>query len=94
MRLRRAADLHGLVYAATLNNTVYALDQATGLLAWSTHVGAPQTGGWVCGNVSPTGILGTPVIDTAASRIYAVAEIAGATPAYHLSASTRRRQAS
>ena len=75
---------NGVVYAATLNNTVYALNQATGAVVWSKNVGAPQTGGWVCGNVSPTGILGTPVIDTAANRIYAVAEIAGTTPTYHL----------
>jgi len=76
---------NGLVYAVTLNNTVYALDQSTGLVYWSKHVGAPQTSGWACGfNVVPTGILGTPVIDTAANRIYAVAEIAGTTPTYHL----------
>jgi hypothetical protein len=75
---------NGLVYAVTLNNTVYALDQDTGLTYWSRHLGAPQGSGWSCGNVSPTGILGTPVIDTAANRIYAVAEIAGTTPVYHL----------
>jgi outer membrane protein assembly factor BamB len=75
---------NGLVYSATLNNTVYAIDQATGLTVWSNHLGTPQGSGWVCGNVSPMGILGTPVIDSAASRIYAVAEIAGTTPTYHL----------
>src|SRR6266851_8107359 len=75
---------NGVVYAATLNNTVYALNQATGAVAWSMHVGAPQGSGWICGNVSPTGILGTPIIDTVANRIYAVAEIAGASPTYHL----------
>ncbi len=75
---------NGLVYAATLNNTVYALDQSTGLISWSKHVGAAQGSGWACGNIVPTGILGTPVIDTASNRIYAVAEIAGATPTYHL----------
>ena len=75
---------NGVVYAATLNNTVYALNQSTGAVMWQKNVGAPQTGGWVCGNVAPMGILGTPVIDTAANRIYVVAEIAGATPTYHL----------
>jgi len=75
---------NGLVYAATLNDSVYALDQTTGATVWMRHLGAPQGGGWVCGNVSPMGILGTPVIDTAANRIYAVAEIAGAPPAYRL----------
>lgn len=75
---------NGVVYAATLNNTVYALNQSTGAVIWSKNVGAPQTSGWSCGNINPTGILGTPVIDTAANRLYAVAEITGTTPTYHL----------
>ena len=75
---------NGVVYAATLRNTVYAFNQADGTLLWSKNVGAPQTSGWGCGNINPTGILGTPVIDTAANRIYVVAEITGATPTYHL----------
>jgi PQQ-like domain len=74
----------GVVYAATLNNTVYALNQADGTVIWSKNVGAPQTSGWVCGNISQSGILGTPVIDAAANRIYVAAEIAGSTPTYHL----------
>src|SRR3981081_744048 len=49
---------NGLCYTATRNNTVYAIDQATGGTNWSTNLGAPTTGGWVGGNVSPTGILG------------------------------------
>ena len=64
---------NGLVYAATLNNSVYAFNQSTGALAWHVNLGAPETGGWLCGNVSPQGILGTPVIDATAGRIYVVA---------------------
>ena len=75
---------NGVVYAATLNNTVYAFRQSDGGALWSKHVGAPQTSGWVCGNINPTGILGTPVVDVAANRIYVVAEITGTTPTYHL----------
>jgi PQQ-like domain len=75
---------NGLVYVATLNNTVYALNQSDGSVVWSKHLGTPQGSGWVCGNVAPMGILGTPVLDTAANRIYAAAEIAGATPTYRL----------
>ncbi|TME44415.1 MAG: hypothetical protein E6I60_16780, partial [Chloroflexi bacterium] len=75
---------NGVVYAATLQNTVYAFRQSDGVLQCSKNVGAPQTSGWGCGNISPTGILGTPVIDTAANRIYVVAEITGTTPTYHL----------
>jgi outer membrane protein assembly factor BamB len=74
---------NGIVYAATLNDTVYALNQSDGTQIWNKNVGAPQNSGWVCGNVTG-GILSTPVIDIAANRIYVVAEIAGATPTYHL----------
>ncbi len=63
----------GVVYVATLNNTVYAINQADGSALWSKNLGAPETGGWLCGNVSPQGILGTPVVDTAANRIYVAA---------------------
>ena len=75
---------NGIVYAATLNGTVYALNQIDGSIVWSQHLGTPQTSGWTCGNISSTGILGTPVIDTGANRLYAVTEIAGSTPTYHL----------
>lgn len=75
---------NGIVYAATLNDTVYALNQSTGAAIWKKNLGTPQATGWVCGNVAPMGIFGTPVIDTAANRIYAVAELAGATPTYRL----------
>jgi outer membrane protein assembly factor BamB len=61
---------NGLVYTATLNNTVYALNQSTGAVVWQNHLGAPVTGGWQCGNFSMQGILGTPVIDVAGGRIY------------------------
>ncbi|MEP6753014.1 MAG: PQQ-binding-like beta-propeller repeat protein [Candidatus Dormiibacterota bacterium] len=74
----------GIVFTVTLNNTVYALNQADGSTLWSRHLGTPQSSGWQCGNVAPTGILGTPVIDMVAKRIYAVAEISGPTPTYHL----------
>jgi hypothetical protein len=68
---------NGLVYAGAKDNMVYALNQWDGTIQWSVSLGPAQTGGWFCGNVNPTGILGTPVIDTNANRIYVVAFIAG-----------------
>lgn len=72
----------GIVYAATLNNTVYALNQIDGSPVWSMNLGTPETRsvpgdpiGWFCGNVSPQGILGTPVVDPTTGRIYAAALI-------------------
>ena len=69
---------NGRVFAATENNTVYALDAHDGGVLWSRHLGpsmrnvSSQVG---CGNVDPLGILSTPVIDTTTNTIYAVATI-------------------
>ena len=75
---------NGLVYVGTLAGTVYALDQSTGLIAWSKNVGAPQSKpSNQCGNVSPLGILGTPVIDATAGRIY-VSELRASDTLWHV----------
>jgi outer membrane protein assembly factor BamB len=79
----------GRVYAATENDTVYALAADTGAVLWSTHVGTafdPGTVSGLCGNIHPTvGITSTPVIDTASNELFAVAtEQAGAEAAHHL----------
>jgi hypothetical protein len=63
---------NGLVYVGTLSGTVYALNQSDGTTAWFRNLGAPQTGGWTCGNISADGILGTGVIDAVAQRVYYV----------------------
>jgi len=77
--------LNGVVYAATLNGTVYALNQIDGSMIWSKNVGTAQTGGWSCGNIGSSGILGTPVIDAAANRIYTASEVViGGVTSYHL----------
>src|SRR6266852_6421187 len=34
---------NGLVYVATLNNTVYALNQSDGSIVWQMPLGAPET---------------------------------------------------
>jgi hypothetical protein len=61
----------GRIYVATENNTVYAFTTA-GKLVWKQNLGAPVPGGDLpCGNISPSGITGTPVI--AGGRIFAVA---------------------
>ena len=66
----------GRVYAATENDTVYALAADTGAVLWSTHVGSPVPDADLpCGDISPTvGITGTPVIDTHRGEIFAVAD--------------------
>jgi outer membrane protein assembly factor BamB len=67
----------GRVYAATENDTVYALAANSGQVLWSSHLGTPLNPSSVpslCGNIHPTvGITGTPVIDPSRSEIFVVA---------------------
>jgi outer membrane protein assembly factor BamB len=64
----------GTVYVATENNSVYALNATNGELLWTTHLGSPVNGSTLpCGDIDPSGITGTPVIDAATQTLYAVA---------------------
>jgi outer membrane protein assembly factor BamB len=60
------------VIIATENDTVYALNAATGAVRWSRHLASPVPSGLPCGNVDPSGITGTPVADVAAGRLWLV----------------------
>lgn len=89
--LRRAwtAGLDGAVYgeplvigsrvvAATENDSLYALDAATGAVLWRQHVGTPATLAQLpCGDINPLGITSTPVYDPATGRVFALAETSG-----------------
>ncbi len=67
----------GRVFAATENDTVYALAADTGSVLWSSHLGTPldpSTVPFLCGNIHPTvGITSTPVIDAARGELFVVA---------------------
>jgi polyvinyl alcohol dehydrogenase (cytochrome) len=68
----------GLVIAATENDSVYALDETTGRIAWRTHLASPvPLSSLPCGDIDPLGITGTPVYDRADGLVYAVAETPG-----------------
>src|SRR5207237_8272768 len=61
----------GRVIAATEADTVYALDAATGQIGWRAKLGTPVNGGSLpCGNIDPSGITGTPVVDPATNTVY------------------------
>jgi hypothetical protein len=62
---------HDVVIAATNQNTVYALDANTGAVLWSRHLLNPPSS---CGVPGGFGISGTPVVDRASGRIYAVTD--------------------
>jgi hypothetical protein len=70
--------VHDVVYLATENNTVYALDAVDGSTLWQRNFGTPVPDSYKSGddNVYPAmGILGTPVIDRTAGAIYVVSDV-------------------
>lgn len=77
----------GRVYVASENDTVYQLSAATGGVLWSSHLGTPVPSSTLpCGDISPVaGITGTPVVDTARSEVFVVAdELVQGRPAHEL----------
>jgi outer membrane protein assembly factor BamB len=68
-----------MVIVVTESNNVYALDAFSGAVIWQRNVGAPVTSGLPCGNISPLGITGTPVVDLASRSLFFDAMIDGPT---------------
>jgi len=72
--------VHGMIFAATENDTVYALNRSTGAVVWSTHLGSPEPlANLPCGDIDPLGITSTMVFDPDTNRIFALAELLGGT---------------
>ena len=65
------------VIVATESNNIYALDALDGSVIWQRNVGAPVTSGLPCGNISPLGITGTPVVHLASRSLFFDAMITG-----------------
>ncbi len=66
------------ILAATENDTVYALDQATGTVRWQDHLGTPvPRADLPCGDVDPLGITSTMAYDAGTGRVFALAETTG-----------------
>jgi outer membrane protein assembly factor BamB len=55
---------------ATENNVVYDLNAATGAVIWQRTLPAPISSGLPCGDITPEGITGTPVIDPDTATLY------------------------
>src|SRR5260221_6304871 len=83
---RAAESSSRMLLVATEENNVHALDATTGDAIWTRSLGKPVARSALrCGNISPTGITGTPVIDEASSAIYLDANIADSSgPRHHL----------
>jgi len=62
------------VFVATEGDSIYAVNATNGNVLWKTNLGVPVPGSALpCGDIDPSGITGTPVIDVATGTIYAVA---------------------
>jgi len=86
--------VHNVLYVATCNDTLYALDADSGATLWTRSFVDPAHGIFVVNasnvsnhNVWPTiGVVGTPVIDRAANAIFLIAHVKivqGGTTTYH-----------
>src|SRR5881392_1847086 len=68
-----------MIIAVTESNNVYALHANDGSVIWQRNLGPAVTSGLPCGNISPLGISGTPVVDLATRSLFIDAMIDGAT---------------
>jgi hypothetical protein len=79
---------HDVVYIATGNNSVYAIDANVGTILLSSNLGKAVLWPLGCNNNGPhVGVDSTPVIDVAANTLYLIAYTQGTTgPTYTLHA--------
>ena len=71
-------DGKDLVIVATEQNEVTAFNAADGAVVWRKMVAPPNSNGSSpCGNITPLGITGTPVIDAASRTLYLDAATSG-----------------
>lgn len=67
---------HGRIIVATESNQIYALQAKTGSVVWHVSLGpAVPNSSLPCGNVDPSGVTGTPVIDPATHTLYVAAMV-------------------
>jgi hypothetical protein len=67
-----------MIIVVTASNNIYALHADTGTVIWSrTDIGPAVTSGLPCGNISPVGTIGTPVVDLASRSLFFDALING-----------------
>ena len=60
-----------MIIAVTASNNIYALNATTGAVIWQrTDIGPAVTSGLPCGNISPVGTIGTPVVDLASRSLF------------------------
>ena len=82
-----AGGTHNVVFLATANNSVYALDADSGVQYWHVQLGTAfkvQDVGFNCSDVlASSGIMSTPVINTSTGTLYVVAQTWNGSSAAH-----------
>ena len=69
-----------MIIVVTASNNIYALNATNGTVIWQRNdIGPPVTSGLPCGNISPVGTIGTPVVDLVSRSLFFDALIDGAT---------------
>src|SRR5258708_34198211 len=73
----RAGPKRAMVVDVTESNNVYSLNATTGAIIRQRNLGPAVASGLPCGNISPLGITGTPVVDLASRSLFLDAMIDG-----------------
>ena len=70
----------GVFVVATSGNDVYAFNEVTGAMIWTTNLGTPasKSGTTGCDGNNPLGVISTPVIDARTSTLYVAGAIGDA----------------
>ncbi len=76
--------LSGVVYVATMCDSVYAFDVATGNQLWARTALATRSTATHCSMSGNVGIMSTPVIDPSTGILYAVGLVAGTPEKYRM----------
>ncbi|HKN29296.1 MAG TPA: PQQ-binding-like beta-propeller repeat protein [Roseiarcus sp.] len=81
---RRPGSGQGVLIVATEEDEVFAFDAKSGAQIWKRSLGGPVPGSVLpCGNISPLGVTGAPVIDEACGTIYLDAAVMRANAPRH-----------
>jgi outer membrane protein assembly factor BamB len=82
---RGSESSSGALLVATEDNIVHAIDTMSGQEIWQRTLGKPvPRSSLSCGNISPLGVTGTPVIDASTEAIYLNAAVEGPSGPRHL----------
>jgi outer membrane protein assembly factor BamB len=82
---RAPGSSSGTLFVATEDNVVHAIDAMSGKESWQRSLGKPAPrSSLACGNISPLGVTGTPVIDESGNAIYLDAAVEGPSGPRHL----------